>query len=152
MLNSKISAVLGCAILAHVLLFVVSFIFIGLAATLALSIIGSCVWIIYCACKENPLTDEDSEDSEDNSAGSADVDEATLPMAVIGGPLCWLLCPTCLLPFAYGKTMKLGFGWNLAAGILRSFSKSVLKLLRLLYDYGADVYVRALASSAKGKQ
>jgi hypothetical protein len=152
MFNKKIAVFLLCVAIAHVLLFALSFIFLGLGATLLLSICGSAVWIIYCSCKESPLHFEDDEASSEASSAKADVDAPSLPMAVIGGPWCWLLSPTCLIPFSYAKAMELGFGWDLACKILRAFCRSVLKLLGYLYDYAADVYTRALAGASKGRQ
>ncbi|MDR1241407.1 MAG: hypothetical protein LBM00_01275 [Deltaproteobacteria bacterium] len=145
--NSKIAVFLLCAVLAHVVLFAAAFIFLGLAVALLLSFFGSCLWIIYCSCRETPLSSKG-----DDLPDKADVDAPTLPMAVLGGPWCWALSPTCLLPFSYGRSMEPGFAWNFAAGILRAFCRSLLNLLGYLYDYGADVYARALAGSAKGGQ
>jgi hypothetical protein len=148
MFNKKIAVFLLSVAVAHVLLFVLSFIFLGLGATVLLSIFGSAVWIIYCSCKERPLNTEDDE----AYSAKADVDAPSLPMAVIGGPWCWLLCPTCLLPFSYAKTMELGFGWDFAGKILYAFCRSVLKLLGYVYDYAADVCTRALAGASKGRR
>jgi hypothetical protein len=143
--NAKIAVLLMCAVAAHVVLFALLCVFLGLAPAVLLSIIGSCSWIIYCSCKETPLSAEEGE-----PAAKADADDPVLPMALAGGPCCWVLCPTCLLPFSYGKSMELGFGWVLAARILRSFCRSLLKLFSYLYEYCADVYARILSAKPEG--
>jgi MFS superfamily sulfate permease-like transporter len=144
--NAKIACFVLCAVAAHILLLALLFVFLGLAPAILLSILVSCAWIIYCSCKETPLNA-----GEDEPAAGTGAEYPVLPMALAGGPCCWVLCPTCLFPFSYGKSMELGFGWSLATGILRSFCRSLLKLFSYLYEYCADVYARVLSAKPEGR-
>ncbi len=121
--------VLGAA--AHVALLLCGHVFLGTAYTVLLAAGWGCCWMFYCGAAEERWAGDDT----DYRA------RVSIPaLALIGGPLCWLLCPQCLSPAHQRRRAAFSAFWTAAVMILHSLRASVLKIMAWLYNWSVEEF------------
>lgn len=111
---------------AHALLFILGYIFVGMEYTILLFIIYGLTWITYCGVVAEKW---------DNAGGLYDDNVSVPALALVGGPLCWLLCPTCLLPAVQRKASGFTMLWYMAQRISQEIRRSLLKTMGLMHGF-----------------
>jgi low temperature requirement protein LtrA len=87
--------------------------------------------MLYCGAAEAAWEAND----KDYSAG------VSVPaLALIGGPLCWLLCPQCLSPAQQRKRAAFSALWTAAVIVLMSLRASVLKIMAWLHSWSVAAF------------
>ncbi len=116
--------VLGVA--AHAALLICGHVFLGALYTALISAGWSLCWMLYCGAAEAAWEADD----KDYSAG------VSVPaLALIGGPLCWLLCPQCLSPAHQRGRAAFSALWTATVIVLMSLRASVLKIMAWLHSW-----------------
>lgn len=116
---------------AHAALLVCGHVFLGLAYAILMAVIWGCCWLLYCGAAEAKW----AADEKDYSSG------VSIPaLALIGGPLCWLLCPQCLSPAQQRKRTAFSAFWTAAVVVLQSLRNAVLRIMAYLHGWGVEEF------------
>ena len=110
----------------HAALFAAGFTFIGLAYTLLVAFGWAISWMLYCGVVASKW---------DERYGLYDDAVSVLALALIGGPFCWILCPTCLLPQSQRKASGFVMLWFMVQYVLSGIRTSVLRIMAILHGY-----------------
>lgn len=110
----------------HAVLGVLGYIFVGLEYTILLFIIWGLTWITYCGARLEKW---------DESDGLYEDSVSVPALALLGGPLCWLLCPTCLVPGMQRRAAGFTLLWHMARRLSQEVRRSLVKTMGLLHDF-----------------
>lgn len=110
----------------HAALFVLGYIFVGLDYTILLFIFWGLTWITYCG-----VTAEKWDEADGPYGDTVSVQA----LALVGGPLCWLICPTCLVPAMQRRAGGFTLLWHVAQRFAREVRRSVVKTMSILHGF-----------------
>ncbi len=133
--------VLGACVHAALLFF--GYTFLGPAYTTIIAAGWGVCWMLYCGAAEEKW----AADAKDYSAG------VSIPaLALIGGPLCWLLCPQALSPAHQRRRAGFSALWTAAVVLLHSLRGSVLKIMKWLHGWSVQEFPAEMGTGAAGPE